>query len=81
MAALASPRLLPFHFLGIKPTQAEENDGMQMQACKEGSRPGEEGLISQNQSEEPAAGGSAAPSNSAACGGRQSQLSGYKPSL
>jgi len=78
VAALASPRLLPFHFLGIKPTQAEENDGMQ--ACEEGSRPAEEGLISRSEikARSPP---QAAPSNSAACGGRQSQFSGYKPSL
>ena len=78
VAALASPRLLPFHFLGIKPTQAEENDGMQ--ACEEGSRPAEEGLISRSEikARSPP---QAAPSNSAACGGRQSQFNSDKPSL
>jgi hypothetical protein len=46
----------------------------------EGSRPGEEGLISRseiNASSPP----QAAPSNSAARGGRQGQSNGYKPSL
>jgi hypothetical protein len=50
------------------------------QACKEGSGPGEEGLISRCEikARSPP---QAAPSNSAACGGRQTQFSGYKPSL
>ena len=51
-----------------------------MQACKEGSRPGEEGLISRSEikARSPP---QAAPSNSAACGGRQSQFNSDKPSL
>jgi hypothetical protein len=46
----------------------------------EGPRPGEECLISRNEikARSPP---QAAPSNSAARGGRQSQFSGYKPSL
>ena len=46
----------------------------------EGSRPGEEGLISRSEikARSPP---QAAPSNSAARGGRQSQSNGYKPSL
>ena len=50
------------------------------QACKEGSGPGEEGLISRCEikARSPP---QAAPSNSAARGGRQTQFNGYKPSL
>jgi hypothetical protein len=46
----------------------------------EGSRPGEEGLRSRREikARRPPP---AAPSNSAARGGRQSQFNGYKPSL
>jgi hypothetical protein len=46
----------------------------------EGSRPGEEGLISRSEikARSPP---QAAPSNSAARGGRQSQFNGHKPSL
>ena len=46
----------------------------------EGSRPGEEGLISRSEikARSPP---QAAPSNSAARGGRQTQFNGYKPSL
>ena len=78
VAALASAASFPFPGHPTNPGSAEENDGMQ--ACKEGSRPGEEGLISRSEikARSPP---QAAPSNSAARGGRQSQFNGYKPSL
>ena len=80
VAALASAASFPFPGHPTNPGSAEENDGMQ--ACKEGSRPGEEGLISRSEikARSPP---QAAPSNSAARGGRQSQFqfSGYKPGL
>jgi hypothetical protein len=78
VAALASAASFPFPGHPTNPGSAEENDGMQ--ACKEGSRPGEEGLISRSEikARSPP---QAAPSNSAACGGRQSQFNSDKPSL